>query len=276
MSTAIRGRHRAARRPITPLTTMSRAAAQGLGTAGRRTAVVAVSSGLAASLVGGAPALAADVVSSGTDVQTLAGVALESLETAPTVVVAEDAIWTDDDAALKVKAAPEKEEEPAVAASTLRTTVTASRSSERAPITDSSTSTRSSTRSASTSTSIGGLDDGTDTDAGIGAQVAEIAKRYIGVPYVYGGSTPSGFDCSGFTSYVYAKVGISLPHSSTAQRSAGRVVSAADARPGDIIWSPGHVAIYLGNGKQIDAPRPGHTIQIRSIWQSNPVFIRVG
>jgi len=255
---------------------MSRAAAQGLGTAGRRTAVVAVSSGLAASLVGGAPALAADVVSSGTDVQTLAGVALESLETAPTVVVAEDAIWTDDDAALKVKAAPEKEEEPAVAASTLRTTVTASRSSERAPITDSSTSTRSSTRSASTSTSIGGLDDGTDTDAGIGAQVAEIAKRYIGVPYVYGGSTPSGFDCSGFTSYVYAKVGISLPHSSTAQRSAGRVVSAADARPGDIIWSPGHVAIYLGNGKQIDAPRPGHTIQIRSIWQSNPVFIRVG
>jgi len=276
VSTAIRGRHRAARRPITPLTTMSRAAAQGLGTAGRRTTVVAVSSGLAASLVGGAPALAADVVSSGTDVQTLAGVALESLETAPTVVVAEDAIWTDDDATLKVKAAPEKEKEPAVAASTLRTTVAASRSSERAPIADSSTSTRSSTRSASTATSIGGLDDGTDTDAGIGAQVAEIAKRYIGVPYVYGGSTPSGFDCSGFTSYVYAKVGVSLPHSSTAQRSAGRVVSAADARPGDIIWSPGHVAIYLGNGKQIDAPRPGHTIQIRSIWQSNPVFIRVG
>ncbi|WP_342770095.1 C40 family peptidase [Xylanimonas allomyrinae] len=103
-----------------------------------------------------------------------------------------------------------------------------------------------------------------------------IAGRYVGVPYLAGGTTPAGFDCSGFTQYVFAQVGISLPRTSSGQRSAGTVVSAADARPGDIIWTPGHVSIYAGNGMQIDAPRPGMSIQFRSLWQSNPVFIRVG
>ncbi len=72
-----------------------------------------------------------------------------------------------------------------------------------------------------------------------------------------------------------AQVGISLPRTSAAQRGAGTVVSRAEARAGDLIWSPGHISIYLGDGMQIDAPRPGKTIQIRSIWQSNPTFIRV-
>jgi len=108
-----------------------------------------------------------------------------------------------------------------------------------------------------------------------GNAVLEIAARYVGVPYVSGGSTPDGFDCSGFTSYVYAQLGISLTRSSGDQRYAGVVVSRADALPGDLIWSPGHVGIYAGDSTQIDAPRPGKTIQFRSIWQSNPIFIRV-
>ena len=93
---------------------------------------------------------------------------------------------------------------------------------------------------------------------------------------MYGGTTPAGFDCSGFTSYVFAQVGISLPRTSSAQRGAGTVVPRSEARAGDLIWSPGHISIYLGDGMQVDAPRPGKTIQIRSIWQSNPTFIRVG
>ena len=109
-----------------------------------------------------------------------------------------------------------------------------------------------------------------------GAQIAKIAKQYVGVRYRSGGGSPSGFDCSGFTSYVYKKAGIAkLPRSSAAQRHSGKIVSRSKARTGDLIWTRGHVAIYLGNGKQIDAPRPGKAIQVRSIWQSNPTFIRV-
>lgn len=108
-----------------------------------------------------------------------------------------------------------------------------------------------------------------------GNAVLEIAARYVGVPYVSGGSTPDGFDCSGFTSYVYGQLGVSLPRTSGSQRNVGQVVSRADALPGDLIWSPGHVGIYAGGNQQIDAPRPGKTVQFRTIWQSNPVFIRV-
>jgi len=108
-----------------------------------------------------------------------------------------------------------------------------------------------------------------------GNAVLEIAARYVGVPYRSGGKTPAGFDCSGFTSYVYGQLGIHLPSISSAQRYAGVEVSRADAKPGDIIWTPGHVGIYAGGNMQIDSPRPGLTIQFRGIWQTNPHFIRV-
>jgi cell wall-associated NlpC family hydrolase len=109
-----------------------------------------------------------------------------------------------------------------------------------------------------------------------GNAVLEVAARYVGTSYVYGGSTPAGFDCSGFVKYVYAQLGVSLPRTATAIKAAGTVISRADAQPGDLIWSPGHIAIYAGGNDQIDAPRPGKTIQFRSIWQSAPVFIRIG
>ncbi|MGW2092593.1 C40 family peptidase [Promicromonospora sukumoe] len=109
-----------------------------------------------------------------------------------------------------------------------------------------------------------------------GATVVSIAMRYLGVPYVWGGTTPSGFDCSGFTSYVFAQVGINLPRTSSQQLYAGTPVSWAEAQPGDLIWTPGHIAIYAGNGMQIEAPVPGKSVRYTSIWQSNPTFLRVG
>lgn len=104
------------------------------------------------------------------------------------------------------------------------------------------------------------------------AIIAEAAK-YVGTPYVSGGTSPSGFDCSGFVSYVYAQFGISLPRTSGAYYNVGTRVSSP--QPGDIIVTPGHLGLYAGPNLQIDAPRSGKTIQFRAIWQTNPVYIRV-
>ena len=109
-------------------------------------------------------------------------------------------------------------------------------------------------------------------------QVISIAKQYVGTPYVSGGTSPSGWDCSGFTSYVYGKVGVNLPRTSGAQKGAGPTVPRSAAKPGDIIWSPGHVGIYAGNGMMYDAGNPSVDTTYRSIdWMTKQgaQFIRV-
>ncbi|GAA2529806.1 C40 family peptidase [Rarobacter incanus] len=106
--------------------------------------------------------------------------------------------------------------------------------------------------------------------------IVAAAKKHIGTPYRYGGTTPKGFDCAGFTKYVFShSVKVSLPRTSSAQRTAGKKISRAKAKAGDIIWTPGHVAIYLGGNKIIDSPRPGKSIHVRTMYQKNPTFIRV-
>ena len=109
-------------------------------------------------------------------------------------------------------------------------------------------------------------------------QVVAVAKQYQGVPYVYGGATPAGFDCSGLTQFVYAQFGVSLPHSASRQGSGGAQISPADARPGDIVAMDGggHVGIYLGGNMMIDAPEPGKVVQVRAIYTSAHWFVRYG
>ncbi|WP_062466340.1 C40 family peptidase [Demequina maris] len=106
------------------------------------------------------------------------------------------------------------------------------------------------------------------------ASIVSAALSQVGSAYAYASATPGAFDCSGLVSWAYAQVGKSVPHSSSAIRAAGTVISSADAQPGDIIWSPGHVSIYLGNGQQVEAVGPGSGVQQTSIWQSSPVFLR--
>ena len=107
------------------------------------------------------------------------------------------------------------------------------------------------------------------------AAVISYAKRFLGVPYVWGGSTPSGFDCSGLTSYVYRNaVGVNLPRVSQAQRNVGTRVSRAQAQPGDMVNYNHHVGIYLGNGYMIHAPKPGDRVKIARVY-GNPVYVRV-
>ena len=97
--------------------------------------------------------------------------------------------------------------------------------------------------------------------------------RYLGVPYRWGGASPSGFDCSGFTMYVYAQVGISLPHYTGSQWGMGTPVSRDQLQAGDLVFfnGLGHVGIYVGGGNFIHAPHTGDVVKISSMsgWYSS-------
>ncbi len=97
--------------------------------------------------------------------------------------------------------------------------------------------------------------------------VVGIAMQYLGIPYVYGGSSPSGFDCSGFVMYVYAQVGVSLPHNAAAQYGHGTPVDRSQLQPGDVVFfnGLGHNGIYIGGGQFIHAPHTGDVVKISSL-----------
>jgi cell wall-associated NlpC family hydrolase len=127
------------------------------------------------------------------------------------------------------------------------------------------------TRSASSSSAAATL-----TVHTYGSRVVEDAVRYAGVPYRLGGTTRAGMDCSGFTQRVYRDAGVArLPRTAAAQARVGHLVSRASARPGDLVHTQGHVGIYVGNGRMIDAPRPGKKIQVRLMYAAAWTFIRV-
>jgi len=97
--------------------------------------------------------------------------------------------------------------------------------------------------------------------------VVGIAMHYLGVPYVWGGSTPRGFDCSGFVAYVFAQIGVSLPHSSYAMFGMGTPISIGDLQPGDLVFFTGasHMGIYIGGGQFIHSPHTGDVVKISSL-----------
>ena len=101
----------------------------------------------------------------------------------------------------------------------------------------------------------------------LGGQAVAIAERYLGVPYVWGGASPSGFDCSGLTMYVYAQLGIHLAHYTGDQWNEGTHVSYSQLAPGDLVFFYGeeHVGIYIGGGLFIHAPHTGTVVQIASL-----------
>ncbi len=99
-----------------------------------------------------------------------------------------------------------------------------------------------------------------------------IAQHYLGVPYVWGGASPSGFDCSGLVMYVFAQLGVSLPHNAAMQFTCCTPVPRADLQPGDLVFygysaaSIHHVGIYVGNNTMIDAPCTGEVVQYDTLF----------
>lgn len=100
--------------------------------------------------------------------------------------------------------------------------------------------------------------------------VVGIAMRYLGVPYVWGGSSPDGFDCSGLVSYAYAQMGVNLPHSTYALYGMGTAVSKDQLEPGDLVFFDGlgHMGIYIGGGQFVHAPHTGDVVKISSLGES--------
>lgn len=120
----------------------------------------------------------------------------------------------------------------------------------------------------------------TSKATGKAQQLIDRAKSFVGTPYKWGGSGPLGFDCSGFTQYLFRELGINLPRISAQQGNFGKRVGVKELRPGDLVfWNNSsrnigadHVAIYMGDGMVIHAPKPGDRVKISKIWDSGSAW----
>ncbi|WP_417221058.1 C40 family peptidase [Arthrobacter sp.] len=282
------GRHRAMPARSNPLGSISKAVSSNAGSVGRQAAVIAAASGLVLTLgvpAEGAPAAreaakapAADILRTSVDTPAAVTVAdAKPRELKQIKVSVADVKSTDGSAhrAALRKAAAEREAAQEAAAEREAAQADAAAAAEREDAAAGAAMTRESRQSstpAQPSTSNNAESTGTVTTAStpkkteasssassVGLSgIAGMAMGYEGTPYVWGGSSPSGWDCSGFIQYIYGKAGISLPHNTTAIRTSGKFVKTSNPKPGDLVYQNGgsHAGIYIGGGKIIGAQNP--------------------
>ena len=245
MSNNVSGRHRAPTR-LNPATSLSAAISRSAKPAAKASAVFAVSGGMVASFA--LPASAA--THTATVVKPKAPATSVVLPiAAPSAAQAPLVSPSFGDIGFSGVAKPN----PVAAPVARRATITSSRSASRLPVSQSA-----------------------PVPAPRSAGVLGIAASLAGIPYLYGGTTTSGFDCSGFTQYVFGRAGISLPRTAEEQRQATTPVSTP--KVGDLVFfgSPAyHNGIYAGNGMMWDSPRTGKAVALRSIWSSSVTYGRV-
>ena len=272
MSSRAHGRHRAAVRPTTPLSTLTTQLQAGAGTAGRRGAVIAASSGLVVSLgvtaADAAPigAVVEDKPQAAPAAPVAAPEAAPAAETEQLTVPADVATATVGVVAGTL-VAPPKPEPVVVPERTAPVSRDAERSTERTQSSSSSSSEESTTEAAEPAAA-GNL-------SASRANVIAVAARYVGTPYRYGGTSPSGFDCSGYVQYVFNQVGVSLPRTSSGIAGAAVRISRHQAQPGDLVYKPGHIGIYAGGNLMYDSPTTGKSVSKREIFSSEFGFYRV-
>ncbi|MDO2933475.1 NlpC/P60 family protein [Paeniglutamicibacter sulfureus] len=269
------GRHRATPVRTNPLESISKAVASNAGSVGRQAAVIAAASGLVLTL--GVPAQgdvsreASAVPVEGLSADRVAVKAVSVSAAKAKDLSIERAAFTSKPAPAPVVVAVAKEVAP-------RSTASETRSNDTAPVTRSNNDsdayapvTRSNRDSAPEASTPKPKSDSMNTANLSG--IAATAAKYEGVPYVWGGNTPSGWDCSGFVKYVYAKHGINIARGTAAIRASGQFVRTSSPKPGDLVFQNGggHVGIYLGGGKMIGAQNPTTDTILHNVTR-NPLY----